>query len=100
MLSPAQGFFYVYAPLLSPLVYLTGDGLNLASASHQNNRQRHNFLSTLCKKILTKTSTHRNIRGAAKICRVVEKSGKGFYLNQTERVRIGRRAVYNSNLNY
>jgi len=47
------GFFYAY-DLLSPLVYLTGDGLKLVLASYQNNRQIHNFLSTLCKKILQK----------------------------------------------
>ena len=52
MLSVAR-VFYAY-DLLSPLVYLTGDGLKLALASYQNNRQRHNFLSTLCKKILQK----------------------------------------------
>ena len=52
MLSVAR-VFYAY-DLLSPLVYLTGDGLKLALASYQDNRQRHNFLSTLCKKILQK----------------------------------------------
>jgi hypothetical protein len=52
MLSVAR-VFYAY-DLLSLLVYLTGDGLKLALASYQDNRQRHNFLLTLCKKILQK----------------------------------------------
>jgi hypothetical protein len=52
MLSVAR-VFYAY-DLLSPLVYLTGDGLKLVLASYQNNRQRHNFLTMLCKKILQK----------------------------------------------
>ena len=93
------GFFYAY-DLLSPLVYLTGDGLKLVLASYQNNRQRYNFYPRYVKKYCKKTLTHRNIRGVAKICRVVEKSGRGFYLNKKGHVRTERRAIYNKNLDY
>ena len=98
MLSVAR-VFYAY-DLLSPLVYLTGDGLKLVLASYQNNRQRYNFYPHYVKNTAKKTLTHRNIRGVAKICRVVEKSGRGFYLNKKGHVRTERRAIYNKNLNY
>ena len=93
------GFFYAY-DLLSPLVYLTGDGLKLVLATYQNNRQRYNFYPRYVKKYCEKTLTHRNIQGVAKICRVVEKSGRGLYLNKKGHVRTGRRSIYNGNLNY
>ena len=95
MLSVAR-VFYAY-DLLSPLVYLTGDGLKLVLASYQNNRQRYNFYPLYVKKYCKKNL--RNIRGVAKICRVVEKSGRGFYLNKKGHVRTGRRSIYNGNLN-
>ena len=52
MLSVAR-VFYAY-DLLSPLVYLTGDGLKLVLASYQNNRQRYNFYPRYVKKYCKK----------------------------------------------
>jgi len=73
--------FYTY-DRYSSLVYLTGGGLMWAFPSYQNNRIRPDCLSAFLKKCCKKTLTHRNIRGLAKICRMVEKGGNGFYLNK------------------